>query len=223
MKLYGYYRSSASYRIRIILNLKGIAWENRPVMLNRDEQRAATFRTINPMRLVPVLDIGDAMLAQSAAIAEYLEETFPAPPLLPGEPLLRAQVRELQHLIGCDIHPLQNLRVLKHLRAEFGQDDAGVEEWCRKWIGAGFEAYEAIAAKRSASGLYSIGDSLSLADAWLVPQLYNARRFGLDLAPFPTIAAIGEHCLSLDPIAAAHPDRQPDAQMVTVGPNHSRA
>ena len=211
MKLYGSYRSSASYRIRIILNLKGIAWENRPVMLNRDEHRADTFRTINPMGLVPVLDTGEAMLAQSAAIAEFLEETFPAPPLLPKDPLLRAQVRELQHLIGCDIHPLQNLRVLKHLRAEFGQDDAGVEKWCRKWIGAGFEAFETIAATRSRSGRYSTGDSLSLADVWLVPQLYNARRFGLDLAPFPTLARIGEHCLSLDPVAAAHPDQQPDA------------
>jgi maleylacetoacetate isomerase len=211
MKLYGYYRSSASYRIRIILNLKGIAWENRPVMLNRDEHRADTFRTINPMGLVPVLDTGEAMLAQSAAIAEFLEETFPTPPLLPKDPLLRAQVRELQHLIGCDIHPLQNLRVLKHLRAEFGQDDAGVEKWCRKWIGAGFEAFETIAATRSTSGRYSTGDSLSLADVWLIPQLYNAGRFGLDLTPFPTLARIGEHCLSLDPIAAAHPDQQPDA------------
>jgi maleylpyruvate isomerase len=211
MKLYGYYRSSASYRIRIILNVKGIAWENQPVMLNRDEHRAGTFKAINPTGFVPVLDTGEAILAQSAAIAEYLEETVPAPPLLPEHPVLRAQVRELQHLIGCDIHPLQNLRVLKHLRAEFGQDDEGVEKWCRRWIGAGFEAFETIAAKRSASGRYSVGDSLSLADAWLVPQLYNARRFGLDLAPFPTIAGIGEHCRALDPIAAAHPDRQPDA------------
>jgi maleylpyruvate isomerase len=211
MKLYGYYRSSASYRIRIILNVKGITWENQPVMLNRDEHRADTFRAINPMSLVPVLDTGDATLGQSPAIAEYLEETFPAPALLPKEPLLRAQVRELQHLIGCDIHPLQNLRVLKHLRAEFGQQDAAVNAWCRKWIGAGFEAYETIAAKRSASGRYSVGDSLTLADAWLIPQLYNARRFELDLAPFPTIVGIGEHCLALDPIAAAHPDQQPDA------------
>ena len=211
MKLYGYYRSSASYRIRIILNVKGIAWENRPVMLNRDEHRAETFRSINPMSFVPVLEIGDTVLSQSPAIAEYLEETIPLPSLLPDEPLGRAQVRELQSLIGCDIHPLQNLRVLKYLRAEFGQDDAGIAAWCRKWIGAGFKAYETLAAERSETGRYSIGDSLSLADVWLIPQLYNARRFELDLAPFPTVVGIGEHCLALDPIAAAHPDRQPDA------------
>lgn len=211
MKLYGYYRSSASYRIRIILNVKGVTWENRAVMLNRDEHRDEAFKAINPMRFVPVLDTGNALFSQSPAIAEYLEETIAVPPLLPAEPLARAEVRELQHLIGCDIHPLQNLRVLKHLRAEFGQDDAGVAAWCRTWIGTGFEAVEALVARRSASGRYAIGDSLTLADVWLIPQLYNARRFGLDLTPFPTIVGIGEHCLALDPIAAAHPDRQPDA------------
>jgi len=211
MKLYGYYRSSASYRIRIILNLKGIEWENHPVMLNRDEHRADEFKVIHPMKLVPVLDTGEAVLGQSPAIAEYLEETCPTPPLLPPEPKRRAQVRELQNLIGCDIHPLQNLRVLKHLRAEFGQDDPGVFAWCRKWITAGFEAYETLAAERSETGRYSVGDSLTLADAWLIPQLYNANRFELDLEPFPTIVGIGRHCLALEPVAAAHPDRQPDA------------
>jgi maleylpyruvate isomerase len=211
MKLYGYYRSSASYRIRIVLNVKGLAWENLPVMLNRDEHRKDEFKTISPMGFVPVLDTGTAVLGQSPAIAEYLEEVHPSPSLLPADPLLRAQIRELQNLIGCDIHPLQNLRILKHLRAEFGQDDLGVAAWCRKWIGAGFRAYEALAEKRSSDGRYSVGDCLSLADAWLLPQIYNANRFELDLEPFPTIVSIGKHCASLPPIAAAHPDQQPDA------------
>jgi len=211
MKLYGYYRSSASYRIRIILNVKGIEWVNAPVMLNRDQHRQDAFKSINPMAFVPVLDTGTTVLGQSPAIAEYLEETHPVPPLLPAEPLKRAQVRELQHLIGCDIHPLQNLRILKHLRAEFGQDDAGVVSWCRKWIAEGFSAFEALAAKRSTGGRHSIGDALTLADVWLIPQLYNANRFELDLAPFPTIVGIGRHCLTIDAVAAAHPDKQPDA------------
>jgi len=211
MKLYGYYRSSSSYRIRIVLNVKGLEWENRPVMLNRDEHREDEFRTINPTGFVPVLDTGKGVLGESAAIAEYLEEAHPAPALLPADLRSRAQVRELQNLIGCDIQPLQNLRVLKHLRAEFGQDDAGVSAWCREWIGAGFTAYEALAARRTGDGRYSVGNSLTLADVWLVPQLYNANRWELDLEPFPTIVAIGKHCSSLPPIAAAHPDQQPDA------------
>jgi maleylpyruvate isomerase len=211
MKLYGYWRSSASYRIRIILNFKELEWQNVPVMLNRDQHLAESFRALNPMAFVPVLDTGTAVLCQSPAIAEYLEEQHPTPELLPADPLMRARVREMQSLIGCDIHPLQNLRVLKHLRAEFGQDDAGVAAWCRKWIGEGFKGFERLAEKRSGHGRYSVGDSLTLADVWLIPQLYNARRFKLDLEPYPTIAAIGRHCLSLDSVAAAHPERQPDA------------
>lgn len=211
MKLYGYWRSSASYRIRIMLNYKGLQWENRPVLLNRDEHCGEAFTALNPMGLVPVLDTGTALLGQSPAIAEYLEEQHPAPPLLPADPVLRAQVRELQNLVGCDIHPLQNLRVLKHLRSEFGQDDAGVLAWCQRWIGEGFKAFESLARRRSTDGHYSVGDSLTLADVWLIPQLYNARRFQLDLSPYPTLTAIGDHCLALEPVAAAHPDRQPDA------------
>ena len=214
MKLYGYYRSSASYRIRIILNVKGLEWDNVPVMLNRDEHLKRQFKAINPTGFVPALDTGTVVLGQSIAIAEYLEETHPAPPLLPADPVHRARVRELQNLIGCDIHPLQNLRVLKYLRAEFGQDDAGTAAWCRNWIGAGFTAFEAMAEQRSDHGRYSVGDTLTLADAWLIPQLYNANRFELDLEPFPTITSIGRHCTTLEPIAAAHPDRQPDAPRI---------
>jgi maleylpyruvate isomerase len=211
VKLYGYWRSSASYRIRIVLNLKGVDWEYVPVGLNRAEHREAGFRAVNPAGLVPVLECDGEWLAQSAAIAEFLEERHPSPPLLPSDPFARARVREMQHLIGCDIHPLQNLRVLKYLRAECGQEDDGVAAWCRQWIGEGFAAYEALAASRSANGRFSVGDAMTLADAWLIPQVYNAQRFALDLAPYPTISSIAEHCATLDAIAAAHPSRQPDA------------
>lgn len=211
MKLYGYYRSSASYRIRIVLNFKGLDWEYAPVMLNRDEHLGPDFRARNPAGLVPVLDSGEGMLAESPAIAEFLEERYPEPTLLPAAPLRRAQVREMQSLIGCEIHPLQNLRVLKHLRAEYGLGDDGVANWCRKWIGEGFKAFEVLAERRSDNGRYSVGDALTLADAWLVPQVYNAHRFELDLAPYPTIVSIAKHCETLEPVAAAHPARQPDA------------
>ena len=211
MKLYSYYRSSASYRIRIILNFKGLPWEYLPVMLNRGEQQAAAYKALNPMGFVPLLATDDGLLAQSPAIAEYLEERFPAPALLPEDSLARAQVREIQSLVGCDIHPLQNLRVAKYLRDSLGQEDAGVEEWCRHWIGEGFSAVESLAKKRSTNRRFCVGDALSLADVWLVPQLYNAERYGLDTKPFPTIVSIGRHCNSLDAFAAAHPAQQPDA------------
>lgn len=211
MKLFGYYRSSATYRIRILLNVKKARWQYESVSLVDNAQKSAEFLRMNPAGLVPVLDTGDALLAQSAAIAEFLEEKFPKPALLPSDPVARAQVREMLHTIGCDIHPLQNLRVLRYLRAEYSQDDAGVEKWCRQWIGNGLTAFEALAANRSANGHYSFGDSLTLADAWLIPQVYNARRFSLDLAPFPVVSSIDRHCVSLQSFADAHPDRQPDA------------
>jgi len=210
VKLYGYYRSSASYRLRIILGLKKITWENRPVHLAHGEQLGPDFRAINPMGLVPVLDTGETVLAQSPAIAEYLEEMVPKPPLLPTTSVARAQVREMLNTIGCEIHPLQNLRVLKYLRAEYGQDDDGIAAWCREWIGNGFNAFEKLAQERTAGGQYSFAGSLSLADVWLVPQVYNARRFGLDLNPYPVIVSVDTHCKALSAFADAHPDRQPD-------------
>jgi maleylacetoacetate isomerase len=211
VKLYGYYRSSASYRLRIILGLKKIDWENCPVHLAKGEQLGPEFRAINPMGLVPVLDTGGSMLSQSPAIAEYLEEMYPEPSLLPASSDARAQVREMLNTIGCEIHPLQNLRVLKYLRAEYGQDDDGVAAWCRHWIAEGFAAFEKLALNRSASGQYSFADSLSLADVWLVPQVYNARRFDLDLTPYPVIVSVDAHCQALTAFANAHPDKQPDA------------
>lgn len=210
MTLYGYWRSSASYRIRIILNLKRMRWKNRPVMLNRDEHLAPGFRQLHPMPLVPLLDTGEGMLAQSPAIAEYLEERYPDPPLLPPDPLTRARIREMQSLVGCDIHPLQNLRVLRYLKQELDADETAVSAWCRRWIGDGFAAFEALAAERSGGG-FACGDAPTLADVWLLPQVYNARRFEVDLEPFPVIRRIESHCGSLDAFRDAHPSRQPDA------------
>jgi maleylpyruvate isomerase len=211
MKLYGYYRSSASYRIRIILNLKQLQHESTAIMLNLGEQHDESFKAINPMGLLPVLETAGNFLAQSPAIAEYIEEQHPQPPLLPEDPLERAQVREMMHIIGCEIHPLQNLRVLKHLRSEFTQDDAGIERWCQKWMGEGFAAFEKLASSRSKNGQYSHGNQVSLADIWLIPQVYNARRFKLDLTPFPTIVSIDAHCQAIPEFAAADPGKQPDA------------
>jgi len=211
MKLYGYYRSSASYRIRIVLNTKGIDWEYRTVLLTKGEQNSEEFKAINPMGLVPVLDTGEAVLAQSPAIAEFLEEQHPEPALLPPDSLGRARVREMMHSIGCEIHPLQNSGVLKHIKAAYSLDNDAVFEWSRKWIDRGFSAFETRARERSADGRFSFGESLTLADIWLVPQVYNARRFELDLTPYPTIVSIDDHCQTLESIAAAHPSRQPDA------------
>ena len=210
MKLYGYYRSSASYRIRIVLHAKKIAFTSVPVKLVTGEHRDAEFRKINPQGFVPVLQDGDTVVAQSAAIAEYLEETHAEPALLPASPGNRARVRQIMGIVGSDIHPLQNLRILQYLRREFDQDDDGVAGWCRHWIGEGFTALEALLASCS-DGRHCIGEALTLADAWLIPQAFNARRFGLDLEPFPTIRSIEANCAALEAFRAAHPDRQDDA------------
>lgn len=211
MKLYAYWRSSASYRIRIVLNYKNISYEYASVALNRGEHREPGFTSVNPASLLPVLECEGRRVAQSMAIAELLEERHPAPALLPGDAFERARVRELQGIIGCDVHPLQNLRVHEALRRDFGQGDAAVAAWCRRWIAAGFEAFEARASAWSSDGRYSVGSALTLADAWLIPQVYNAGRFSMDLTPYPTIRSIHAHCTELEPVAAAHPSRQPDA------------
>ncbi len=211
MKLYGFYRSSASYRIRIALNYKGIDWEYVSVRLDKGEQREAKYLAMNPMGLVPLLDTGDARIAESAAIAEHLEFLHPQPAMLPDDPLLRAQVREMQHVIGSGVQPVTNLRILQHLRTEFGLDDEGVDRWCQKWIARGFTAFEKFAESRSANGHFSFGDSLTYADAWLLPQYYNANRFGIDLAPFPRLLEINGHLTGLAPFVAATPENQADA------------
>jgi maleylacetoacetate isomerase len=214
LTLYGYWRSSAAYRVRIALNLKGLAWESVPKHLVRDggEHLKPDYLARNPQGLVPALQDGDFLLTQSLAIIEYLDETRRDPPLLPADPQSRATVRAMALAIACDVHPLNNLRVTRYLRQEFGADDEAVARWTRHWIGLGFTALEAWIARHSADGRHCYGATVTLADVVLVPQVYNARRFSLDLAPFPRLAAVATALDALPPFAAARPERQPDAE-----------
>ena len=200
MKLYTFFRSSAAFRVRIALNLKGLQYESVPKAFARNEHRAPDYLALNPHGLIPAL-----------AIIEYLNERHPAPPLLPDDPIDRARVRSMAMTIACEIHPLNNLRVLNYLRDELKQDDAGVGTWYRHWITAGFTGLETQAREFSASGRYCFGDTVSLADVLLVPQMFNARRFNTDLAPFPTLLGISTHLEALPAFAAARPEVQPDA------------
>ena len=206
--LFGYFRSSAAYRVRIALAWKGIAFDTRPVHLAKGEQRAADYLGIQPQGLVPALRIDGHTLGQSMAILEYLEETRPEPALLPRDPAGRAVVRWMAELIVADIHPINNLRIGNYLRGILGQDDAAVQAWMRHWMAEGFQALEAMVSGHG--GVYCRGDAVSLADLCLVPQMYNARRFELDLADFPALAAIDERCRALPAFASAHPDKQID-------------
>ncbi|MGH8263200.1 MAG: maleylacetoacetate isomerase [Steroidobacterales bacterium] len=212
MRLYTYFRSSASYRVRLALAVKGVAYESVPVNLRGrgGEQRTHAYLERNPQGLVPALEAGAAVLSQSLAIIEYLEETRPAPPLLPPGALERAQVRSLALHIGCDIHPLNNLRVLEYLRGPLGQPDTAVKDWYAHWIAVGLEALEARARRHSTDGRFLFGDRLTLADLCLVPQMYNAVRYHCDLAPYPTLVGIDRHLTSLAPFQAARPEVQPD-------------
>lgn len=211
MQLYGYYRSGTSHRTRIALNLKGLAYEYSPVNLREGEQTTDSYRALNPQGLVPVLIVEGERLVQSAAIIEYLEERWPQPPLLPSDALARAQVRALAAIIGCDIHPLNNLRVLNALRDTFAADETAVKHWCARWITAGFSALEQRLASDGHRGRYACGDAPSLADVYLVPQVYSARRFEVDLSPFPRIVEIDDACRELEPFRAAEPGNQADA------------
>jgi maleylacetoacetate isomerase len=206
IRLYGYWRSSSTWRVRIALHHKGIPFETRPVNLLQGEHGAAEHLARNPQGQVPVLELEQgARLAQSVAIVEYLEERWPTPPLLPADPLARARVRMLVEIVNSGVQPLQNLAVLGRIEA-LGGDRAA---WSRGWIAAGLDALEAHAA--DAPGPFLAGPAPTLADAFLVPQLYNARRFQLDLAPWPRLLAVEAACAALPAFAAAHPDRQPDA------------
>ncbi|MDE0441571.1 MAG: maleylacetoacetate isomerase [Gammaproteobacteria bacterium] len=200
MKLYDYFRSSASYRVRIALNWKGVAYEKLPVNLLQGQQRSAPYRAVNPQQLVPTLDTGSDLLNQSLAICEYLEETFPEPPLLPAEALARARVRSLAQCVACDIHPIANLRVLNRLRHDLGVPEAHVVEWIRHWIGVGFEAIEAQLDPRSA---FACGSAVTLADVCLVPQHFNAVRFETPLDAYPRIRAVVVRCNELPAFANA--------------------
>ena len=213
MKLYDYFRSSAAYRVRIALNLKGLTPERVFVHLRRNAQRDDDYLALNPQGLVPAL-VGDdgAVLTQSLAIVEYLEETHPAPPLLPPGASARARVRALALAIACDIHPLDNLRVLRYLVQTMGVTEEQKDAWYKYWIDVGLEALERQLARDAATGRFCHGDAPTLADVCLVPQLANARRVAMDLAPYPTLTRIEAACLALPAFAAAAPARQPDAE-----------
>jgi len=213
IRLYGYWRSSAAYRVRIALNLKGLGYDHVPVHLARDggEQYSAEFRQLNPQSRVPVLLHGNRILRQSLAIMEYLDETWPTPPLLPVGTRDRARVRALAQVIACDIHPLNNVSVLRFLEDVWCVPQPEREHWVRHWIEQGLRALEDMLTEGHATGSFCEGDAPSLADCCVVPQVYNAHRFSLDMTPFPTIARINAHCLSLPEFDAARPEHQPDA------------
>ena len=212
MRLHGYYRSSASFRVRIALNLKGVAFEQQTHHLRRGEQRAPAFLALNPQGFVPALEDGGAVLTQSLAIIEYLDETLPDPPLLPATPLARARVRALAQIVACDIHPIDNLRVLRYLRQPLGHDEATVQTWYNHWIAEGFAALEAMLAASPETGRFCHGDAPGLADICLVPQVVNAANFKLDMAPYPTVRRVFDAAMALPAFARALPTNQPDAE-----------
>jgi maleylacetoacetate isomerase/maleylpyruvate isomerase len=211
MKLYTFFRSSAAFRVRIALNLKGLTYESIPKAFAKNEHRAPEYLSLNPQGLIPALEDDGVVLSQSLAIVEYLEEKHPTPPLLPNGAVARAQVRSMSQAIACDIHPINNLRILNYLRKELGQDDNGVNTWYRHWITQGFQGLEQQVRTHSTTQRFCFGDAVSIADVCLVPQMFNARRFDTDLSSFPTLLAISKHLESLPAFAAARPEVQPDA------------
>lgn len=214
MKLYSYFRSSAAYRVRIALNLKGLDAEIVPVHLLRDggEQKKPEYLDLNPTGLLPTLVDGDLAVGQSMAILEYLEETGPGPALLPADPQGRARVRAIAQTIACDIHPLNNLRVLRYLKQSLNVDDETRNEWYRHWVHQGFEAIERMLAESPETGRFCHGDQPTLADVVLVPQVFNARRLNCDLSAMPNIVRIDAECNTLEAFVAAAPGNQPDAE-----------
>jgi|ERR1051326_8317834 maleylacetoacetate isomerase len=212
MKLYGYFRSSAAFRVRIALNLKKLEYENAFIHLRRGDQSGSEFLGVNPQGLVPTLETDGEKLIQSLAIIEYLDETHPEPPFLPRDPAGRARVRALAGIVACDIHPLNNLRVLRYLHRPLGHDQEAIEHWYNHWIISGFTAFERLLSEDRRTGAFCHGEYPGLADIALVPQVVNAERYSLDLAPYPTIGRIFETCMKLDAFAAAHPARQPDRE-----------
>lgn len=211
MKLYNFFRSGTSHRVRIALNLKGLAYEYVAVDLRKEQHASAGFKALNPQGLVPALVHEGEVMIQSPAIIEWLEERYPAPALLPGSPEARARVRAMAAIVGCDIHPLNNRRVLELLRHDFAFDDAGINAWAGRWISAGFDALETMLAADDARGDFCHGGAPTLADVYLVPQVESARRFGVELARWPLIGAVDVACDRLEAFRRAAPAVQPDA------------
>ena len=214
LKLFGYWRSTAAYRVRIALNLKQVSYVQESVHLVKEggEQFKPEYLALNPQSLVPTLQDGDFQLGQSLAILEYLEEKYPSPALLPQDIKLRAIARQLSQIIACDVHPLNNLRVLKYLENDLSVTEDKKMAWYHHWIDKAFVAFEAVLKKHQFSGKYTLGEELSIADACLIPQIYNANRFGFNMDKFERLSEINENCLKLERIQNAVPENQPDAQ-----------
>ena len=209
LTLHAAWRSGASYRTRIALNLKGLAYDIVPVNLLAGDQRSEAFRRLNPLGLVPALEVDGGVLTQSPAILEWLEEAYPDPPLLPADPIGRAQVRAMASLINCDIQPLNNLRVMRALKKDLAASETQLTAWARRWIVEGFAALEQLVAIHG--GEFCYGDTPSLADCCLIPQIYSARRFEVELSAYPSLCGVAERAELLQAFAAAHPNMQPDA------------
>jgi maleylacetoacetate isomerase len=212
MKLYTYFRSSAAFRVRIALNLKGLVYEPAFVHLPKGEHRKPEYGALNPQALLPTLEDGGRRLTQSLAIIEYLDETRPTPPLLPKDAPGRARVRSIAMLVACEIHPLNNLRTLQHLKRALGQNEQQVNAWYRHWIADGLVRLEADLATGSGMGKFCHGDAPTMADCCLVPQIFNAQRYQCDTAPYPTTMRVFEHCMKLEAFDLAQPSKQPDAE-----------
>ena len=214
MKLYTFFRSSASYRVRIALNLKGISYEQAPIHLRRGggEQLSAAYLAVNPQALVPALEVDGRILTQSLAIIEYLEDKFPNPPLLPKGSADKALVRSMALVIACEVHPIQNLRVLNYVKATYHQNNEEVNRWAQHWIDLGLGALQEMIIAQPKRGKFCFGNAPTLADVCLIPQLGNARRYGCDLANFPVILEIEKNCNVLPAFANAAPEKQPDAE-----------
>lgn len=211
MKLYNFFRSGTSHRLRIALNLKGLQAQYVAVDLRSEQHLKDEFKAVNPQRLVPALELDGKVLIQSPAIIEWLEETHPTPALLPCAPAERAHVRALAAIVGCDIHPLNNRRILEYLRKQFGANEGAVNAWCATWISAGFDAFEALLAADRQRGDFCFGHAPTLADVYLIPQVESARRFTVDMSPWPRISAVDAACARLDAFRLAAPALQPDA------------
>lgn len=211
MKLYGYFRSGTSHRVRIALNLKGLDYKSISVNLAKDQQLEPEFKALNPQGLVPVLQTNDLQLFQSPAILEWLEETYADTPLLPKDSAGRMRVRALSAMIGCDIHPINNRRILQYLRNELSVEEEQVKLWCQRWINDGFTALEKLLAEDKERGDFCYGNSPTLVECYLIPQVYSARRFGVDMSAYPIIEAIDKHCHTLQAFIDAEPSNQEDA------------